>query len=283
MKTESLQQKKHLSLHPFGASPNWSPNSTCRFCLKELLHRTCVQGCPRSWQSKIAFIIADFPASAEHNLCSTNQQTFQWHFHLMEPVSIQKPSFDFFNSGLIRLIMFNIYIYYDFIWLLWLYMTCRDPRSKDHTFGGPISPAQNRQFFFAPWKHIEPYRLMQIDAGSHAQNLELQNDLIWLELKIVKFVKFCVRWLTCHSMCLPARAADLPAVPVAAVAHCGSTNRPYFETGPPCGCIPGAELCFSWYSTAYLEDPTYFNIEHHGTVSTGSWSKSARLTKHHKT
>lgn len=116
MKTESLQQKKHLSLHPFGASPNWSPNSTCRFCLKELLHRTCVQGCPRSWQSKIAFIIADFPASAEHNLCSTNQQTFQWHFHLMEPVSIQKPSFDFFNSGLIRLIMFNIYI-------LWLYMT----------------------------------------------------------------------------------------------------------------------------------------------------------------
>ena len=63
--------KKHLSLHPFGASPNWSPNSTCRFCLKELLDRTCVQGCPRSWQSKIAFIIADFPASAEHKECST--------------------------------------------------------------------------------------------------------------------------------------------------------------------------------------------------------------------
>lgn len=188
MKTESLQQKKHLSLHPFGASPNWSPNSTCRFCLKELLHRTCVQGCPRSWQSKIAFIIADFPASAEHNLCSTNQQTFQWHFHLMEPVSIQKPSFDFFNSGLIRLIMFNIYIYYDFIWLLWLYMTCRDPRSKDHTFGGPISPAQNRQFFFCSMK---THWTLQVDADWCRKPCSELGASKWLDLTWTKNCEVC--------------------------------------------------------------------------------------------
>jgi hypothetical protein len=187
MKTESLQQKKHLSLHPFGASPNWSPNSTCRFCLKELLHRTCVQGCPRSWQSKIAFIIADFPASAEHNLCSTNQQTFQWHFHLMEPVSIQKPSFDFFNSGLIRLIMFNIYI----LWLYMTFMTLYDlPWSEvqgPHVWRAHKPCAKSTVFFCS----MKTHWTLQVDADWCRKPCSELGASKWLDLTWTKNCEVC--------------------------------------------------------------------------------------------
>lgn len=133
----------------------------------------------RSWQSKIAFIIADFPASAEHNLCSTSnvlKSTDIWadisilwsRFLSRSRASI------FLIPVFIRFIIFNI---------LWLYMTCRDPRSKDHTFGGPISPAQKSTVFFCPMK---THWILQVDVDWCRKPCSELGASNWLDLTWTK-------------------------------------------------------------------------------------------------